>query len=197
MKNYYIISDYDADRNQITGFLLNQEDDFFADTSLYLEITNRDVFSAVRDMIDRGATVLIPKNIEGILEIGDIDAIEYTPLKSEKIKAFSSASHAISNRYRAGFVVMDFYQMMLINNKLMESGYFITDENRESKYLEIINSGDVDLIADLEKYLEIWDRISSTNYFYKKFIKFQDHLNMASSIDEVKQLTSDFLAIFR
>lgn len=68
---------------------------------------------------------------------------------------------------------------------LASKGHFITDENREDKSLEIINTGDSVLISALEDYLDAYDRISPIASMYKDMKQFEVDVEAAATEEEV------------
>lgn len=88
------------------------------------------------------------------------------------------------------------YGFMMLNNDLSSRGYFITNENREEKYLEILETSDEELIQKLEDYLNYKDEIEHLASLERKFSKFRSEINQASSIEEVKKLEETFLDKF-
>ena len=57
------------------------------------------------------------------------------------------------------FELLDLITFMLLNNKLANKGFYITEDNKEEKYIEIIETCDEQLIEDLEKYIFLLDKI--------------------------------------
>lgn len=88
------------------------------------------------------------------------------------------------------------YGFIILNNDLSNAGYFITNENREEKYLEILETGDEKLIAKLEDYLNYRDEIDTVAYFERKFSEFRAEIKTASSVEEVEQIEQRFLERF-
>lgn len=92
----------------------------------------------------------------------------------------------------ANLRAFDFFEFTMCNNELASRGYFITQNNREEKYIEIINSGDMELIECLETYLNLLDRISIPQYQYKKLLKLEDDLLSARTEEEIDGIVSKF-----
>jgi len=57
------------------------------------------------------------------------------------------------------FNLIDFVTLMMLNNKFQSKGIVITDDNKEECYIKIIELGDESLINDLEKFIELKDKI--------------------------------------
>lgn len=88
------------------------------------------------------------------------------------------------------------YGFMVLNNDMVNAGYAITNENREEKYLEILETGDEKLIAKLEDYLNYKDEIEAVANIERKFSIFKDTVKRASSVEEVRKLEEQFLTHF-
>jgi hypothetical protein len=88
------------------------------------------------------------------------------------------------------------YGFTILNNDLAANGFYITNENREEKYLEILETGDEKLIAKLEDYLNYKDEIEAVASLERKFSKFKDSIKLARTAEEVNELTDKFLTDF-
>lgn len=72
---------------------------------------------------------------------------------------------------------------------LADAGYFITDQNREEKYIEIIETEDENLIELLETYLNIKDDIAKIKFNKKQF---KINIDKLKSLDENSKEFLDF-----
>jgi hypothetical protein len=100
---------------------------------------------------------MIKKNqIENYEETSGIDTSTYA---GKAIKAVKSKSRGIIGDDLLIFTLLDFMSFMMLNNKFASKGIFITSENREEKYIEMIESGEEDLINSLEEYINLLDKI--------------------------------------
>jgi hypothetical protein len=88
------------------------------------------------------------------------------------------------------------YGFTILNNDLSANGYFITNENREEKYLEILETGDEKLIQKLEDYLNYKDEIESIAQLERKFSAFRNEIKTAATVDEIKEIEARFLERF-
>ncbi|WP_120405531.1 hypothetical protein [Halobacteriovorax sp. BALOs_7] len=86
-----------------------------------------------------------------------------------------------------------FYSFMCLNNELCDKGFFITAENRESKYLEILETGNEELIQKLEDYLNTKDQIERVAALNKKFDHFRKLIGEEDDIEKIEGLTNKFL----
>lgn len=85
------------------------------------------------------------------------------------------------------------YGFMILNNDLINAGYAITNENREEKYLQILETGDEKLISKLEDYLNYKDEIEKVAQLERKFSKFKNDVLSSSTIEDITELTNKFL----
>jgi hypothetical protein len=88
------------------------------------------------------------------------------------------------------------YGFMILNNDLASNGYFITNENREEKYLEILETGDEKLIAKLEDYLNYKDEIEAVAHLERRFTAFRNEIRTATTAEEIKATEERFLERF-
>lgn len=85
------------------------------------------------------------------------------------------------------------YEFTIKNNELCSKGYFITDSNREEKYIEIIETGDDDLINLLESYLEAKDKIDRAYHLKNKYEIFKNKIKTCINVDEINNQENIFL----
>ncbi len=78
------------------------------------------------------------------------------------------------------------YSFTILNNTLMDKGYIITDENRESKYLEIVNTGNETVIQALDDYLFFKDQMDTAKGFYREFRLQLIQIDESTSVEEVE-----------
>ena len=112
-------------------------------------------------------------------EIEGIDASTYA---GKAAKAVKTKVRGIMGDNLISFTLIDFISFMLLNNEFISKGIIITDSNKEECYIKIIETGDENLINNLEKYLTLKDNI-------KKIEKNKDEY---SSIINQLQLLTDY-----
>ena len=140
---------------KITGCRI-EEDAFPVDPTKFREVTNAQLFYYVKDLLP-SKEVKFESNISTLtqsdLQIEGVDALEMF-----RLAQVARMRNTLSSRFDV-FVMFDFFNFNVNANILAAEGYFITDANREEKYLEIINSGNDTLIDALSVYLESYDRL--------------------------------------
>jgi hypothetical protein len=86
------------------------------------------------------------------------------------------------------------YEFTILNNELANYGIFITNSNREEKYIEILELEDDNLIDVLERYLICRDEISRSFAAYENYRKFKQDLNDAGTTNEVNEIANQFIS---
>ncbi len=171
---------------KITGYQVSDEK---GDTSKIVEV-NEVIYRYVVDLFENNI-LTYPNSIKVLV----IEHIKSTPIDS----VVSLQNNAISSykRYYVDRVIdsefyITFIEFTNLNNKLSSKGYFITDENREEMYIEILTTGDVDLITILENYLNLKDTINLYDYHFKRFIEFKKDIRNTYSVSDVKEMYNKF-----
>ena len=102
--------------------------------------------------------------------LGDATLDDFTVTEPDDLNKYKAQKKAaIQNIFTfnlASLGGLTFFRVLRSFSVLASNGYFITDENREEKYLEIINTGDQDLISALEEYLDAYDATSPVVSMY-------------------------------
>lgn len=75
---------------------------------------------------------------------------------------------------------------------LMSHGYFITEENKNKKYIEIVQTKDSDLINKLNTYLSYYDKMENYKIFYNRYTEFLNNLSKLSNKDEILELFENY-----
>lgn len=156
-------------------------------------------YKMINEAIMEGKTVHISKS----LQTDEVHPWEVTVLDHAETDALQDARNAALTKVRmlvspelsriSGFAL---YGFMILNNDLINAGYAITNDNREEKYLQILETGDETLISKLEDYLNYKDEIEAVAHLERKFSGFKKDIKLANSIEEVKQLQDKFLEKF-
>lgn len=107
---------------------------------------------------------------------------------NNKILAEKILKEKYLNLTKTSLVDLVFYTDALM--ELADAGYFITDKNREDKYIEIIETGKEDLIDLLEEYLLHKDQITAIKWQRKEFNK---HLKKLKSLEEDSAELKEFM----
>jgi len=160
-----------------------------------IEIKDTQVFTMISEELLQNNVVRLPAGVSPykpsdiiVDKLDDLDSVKYAA--QIKIKNFIASRAGTSYLY-------DLFEFNLVSNTLYADGYFITDSNREAKYLEIIGTNRVHLIEALEKYLNIKDKISEYYSLYAQAKAVLELINNANSIQSVDTYKANFLASFK
>jgi len=145
----------------------------------------------IKAELEKGTEVLIPKDLEREVLPMDLVLNETDPLTVIKGMALARMGSKIDG-HLASVSALEFYNFFTIHAKLMDAGYIITDENREEKYLEIINSGSNEIISALEEYLEARDNINIVSWAYKQLKRARETMEDVKNEEEVKKIETSF-----
>jgi len=88
-----------------------------------------------------------------------IEDIDLTTYAGKAAKACKTKVRGIMGDDLLIFTLLDFIKLMMLNNKFLDKGIVITDDNKEECYIKIIEMGDDSLIDDLEYYINLKDSI--------------------------------------
>lgn len=105
-------------------------------------------------------------------------------LDAYKEKCIRLMNEMISNQLMISN--FELYHFFKLNHYLESKGFFITDENREEKYLEVINSGDAEALEKLSEYLDSLDEFNAIDDIYMRYKEFKDKVKVAKNEQEIK-----------
>ena len=193
MPKYLFIIHDEGDTTKITGATV-RSDSFEVDTSKYKETQSIDLFNTVQELV-KDTELHYKSDHSGELMIDDLKQTKIDSLSIRKMSTIQRGRLLINQRIDV-VSLMGFAKFIILNNYMADAGFFITDENREEKYLEIINTNNQTLIAKLEEYLEAKDKISQDLYWYTHFSTFQDSVESASSEEKIAIAFETFNSLF-
>lgn len=164
----------------------------------YLKL-NSATFEIIKTAITSNKLVKVNKTLvaDEVMpwEVEVVDLGETDPLQESRNAAITKVRMLVTPEMsKASGLAL--YGFIILNNDLAANGYFITNENREEKYLEILETGDEKLIAKLEDYLNYKDEIEAVAQLERKFGAFKNEVRTASTPDEVKKIEERFLERF-
>ena len=182
---------------QVTNVTKNSLDSLANRTESVLKLSYM-TYKRIEEALLAGHIVHIPKKLTTdevlpgeiiITSMGSVDPLKYKRNASiVKIRMLVTPELAKIS----GFAL---YGFMVLNNDMIDAGYAITSKNREEKYLEILETGDEDLINKLEDYLNYKDEIERVTQLERKFSKFQREINNTSE-ENIENLEQVFLEEF-
>lgn len=120
----------------------------------------------------------------------EIDGIDSSSYAGKAAKAVKTKVRGILGDDLLTFTLLDFVTFMQLNNSFASKGIFITEKNREEKYIEIIETGDEKLIEDLEKYIILLDNIKIVQKKKDEYSEVMDNLKNVQNYNDVQAVNN-------
>jgi len=151
----------------------------------YFDIPD-DYFFNLRSDVMLGKKIVIKKKLlKGTYILEDF--------MEKKVTKFEETKQKLMCQFRskvAGLAIatsfFEIYEFIAVTGMLASQGIFLTDENREETYLNIINTGNEELINSLERYLEIKGSMDKLFNEYKNISDFMKRIEKTNSLEELK-----------
>lgn len=91
--------------------------------------------------------------------------------------------------------VMDAVMYIMLHDRFASKGFFITKDNKEDMYIKILESGDMDLFADLEKYISYLDKVGAMTEKIDEYNSLIDQLKCNATSDEatINDIVGEYL----
>lgn len=125
-----------------------------------------------------------------------VEGIDASTYAGKAVIACRTKARGIIGDEMITFKLLDFVSLMLIQNRFMSIGVFITDNNKEESYIKIIETGDESLIADLERYITLKDeikKIEQDKQEYVEIITKLQNLTDQNDRDAVNNIVEQYL----
>lgn len=216
-----VVKSIDEKTWKIVG-LIGLNEQIIFDSSMAKIPASKNTVIIVKELLSKGKDIFISKSITRSEVLpNDLVIKETDDLQCFKNLALQEINNAMQyNVY--GVSVLECFDYLTCYMKMLANGIFITDENREDKYFEIIEAAQMcempnDLkndasfeeeqeyfkkkqayntaqnnLKNLEQFLNSYDKLSKINYIHNKLSKVKTAISNSSSIDEVKQYIQDF-----
>lgn len=202
---FYLIDKNDryeiARANEVTGeFGLYILSDY-----IELEVENFELYEYVKNLLDQNRQCFLPKyDFNKTYDISDVILIEESDLDIVKRIAIKRVNNKIYGTILTKLHLIDIYDFTVLNNYFVDKGFVITDDNRESKYLDIISYiSDIedeneaeDCIDKLQEYLNAKDRIEYAKNVVNDLRIYEQQINDATTEEEVNNLYNEYIARF-
>jgi len=173
--------------------------DNLADREEKLLKLSYNTYRKIEESLLSGKLVHVTKNMstDEVLpwEIEVLDVSSENPLQQAKNHSLTKVRLLVTPMF-SKIAGLTLYGFMVLNNDLINAGYAITNENREEKYLQILETGDEKLISKLEDYLNYKDEIEKIAHLERKFSKFKDTILSSSTVEDITEITNKFLENF-
>jgi hypothetical protein len=161
-------------------------------TGKYQPLPNS-VALTLKNELNQGKLIKIEKDLIDNPKSKDIPLENFTIEEPKELEMKKSAQRAKVNSrftaYAATLNALDIFDFFFITTKLNSMGYNVLDnENKEEVFLKIINTGNDDLITDLERFLETkdrFDKISKMRNGIKDYFREIDDCDTDEELEDV------------
>ena len=126
----------------------------------------------------------------------EIEGIDGSTYAGKAAMAVKTKARGIMGDDLLIFNLIDLISIMLINNKFLSKGIAITDDNKEECYIKIIELGDESLIGDLEKFINLKDKVAiieKNKTEYETIINSLQRLQNFDDTDAVNAIVESYL----
>ncbi len=125
-----------------------------------------------------------------------IEGVDRNSYAGQAIVACQAKARGILGDENEAFRLLDFVNLMLLNNRFADKGIFITDTNKEECYIKIIELGEESLINDLEKFINLKDEIKVIEKKREEYLSIVEQLRSlpnANDVDAVNGIVESYL----
>jgi len=157
-------------------------------------LSDTEVYNFIDESLKRGEVLVIPKDITNI-------TVKDILVGKNFVKVFDAVKYSLKTKFKDMIInrlgkigMMEILDYMITSMKLLDKGITITDQNREDKYIDILNTGSEEDVNMLEEYLAIYDRIRTYYALYKYYKKFEEDIDNTSSIEEIEKVYNLYLS---
>lgn len=183
-----------GDEWEITGTFIVPEG-FETSNEGVLDVSdNKTLFDYVKNRL-KTHSIRYPKELTGKLIQEDLVETPYDLTEIERMRKITQGKEYLSTRIGVP-EVFEFVEFIILNNYLIEKGYVITDENRHEKYLEIVETGDLDLIEKLESFLESRDSIMTKYSWFNVYKNFTNNIYRAQDVQSMNKIWKEYIQTF-
>jgi hypothetical protein len=159
----------------------------------YVDLPNQ-VALTLKNELNQGKLITIKKSYVDDKKSPDIPLDHFEikipeTLDQKKSELKSKVQQRIS-AYTALLSGLDLYDFYVVTAKLQSGGFNVMDGgNKEEVYLNIINTGNEDLITDLERFLELKDRFDNILKKHKGIKEYFRIIDEAETLEELSDIS--------
>ena len=120
----------------------------------------------------------------------EVEGIDVETYAGKAAKAVKTKVRGILGDDLLTFTLLDFITFMQLNNAFANKGIFITEKNKEEKYIEIIETGDEKLIEQLEQYIILLDNIKGIQKKKEEYVGIIEQLQQLNDFNDVSAVNN-------
>ncbi len=188
---------------EVESICENEKIELFEPGIIY-EIFSWEIFEKIVKSLQDGLKVFIPKNLTENLKLENLIIEEKDKIdtldRSKRIAQIKMRDIISNTRLTIDKLsFMDLYEFFMLGMWFAEKGFFITEENKEEKYIEILEyatsenvTNSNEYISKLDKFLSVMNSINENKEYYNTYLRFSEELNEATTEQEVENIYNTF-----
>lgn len=181
MTRYYEVNRYEDTLTIVRNITKKEYEELGVNA---IVIDDDDINKFIAQNIDNNVITL---KASGEIELGKATYYGIPFNESKKVEIAKKARQKLDGIVKNSDLVY-YIDFIDTNNILNSKGYFITDDNKEEKYLEILETEDEDLIDTLEKFLISKDRLSPIKTAREDFENIIEKLKYTDDREELEEI---------
>ena len=189
---YASVRDDGARRNLYTVIGVVGPHDLMADYGQEYLTVSAKAAEKINEILVEGNIPFIPKGQKFKLTPKQVTSSDYDEMHREKMALMHKADQRVSSMMTS-ISQLTMFSFTILNNYFMDKGYIITEENREEKYLAMLNTGDEALISKLEEYLNLRDEVQYVSNDYHNYKIAKVGINEASTLEKAQVFLDQYL----
>lgn len=178
--------------NYLVNNIILTEAKYVLPTAKYIALPN-EVALQLKNDLNQGMIITIekekidnPKSKD--IPLSDFDVVKPKTLDQKKSAARSKVHQRISG-YTALLSAFDIFEFVMVSGKLQSMGFNVLNtEKQEEVYLGIIETGNEDLITDLERFLEVKDIFDNIMKKYRGLKQYFREINDCDTEEELQEV---------
>lgn len=158
----------------------------------YVKISDS-TYKRLKPDVFQGNIVLLkfedfPEKDDSLVSYKSFEIYRSGDLQFEKLRLINKIQQKNFNADSNVVTQLDLFEFMVGFANLANEGYFITNDNREEKYLEILSTNNENLLTKLEKYLDAKDKFDDLNRRNRKVQNVKKQIEQATTVEELKEI---------
>lgn len=150
---------------------------FAGTTNDIIEVPSWEIYEAIIDMLNEGTKrVFIPKDTP--ITIDNIYTEKLSILESKKNSAINTARDILYNKIINKLAIKHVYKFLILYNTLADNGIYITDNNKESVYDNIVQDPTKAQLVDIyNEYVSLVDQLNNYVNYVDEYDKLVETIN--------------------
>lgn len=170
-----------------------QTDDYVPVEEIKLiQVQDTNLFTYVAELLVQKKIIKFSKYIEDL----KIDNLVISDQGSSAKESFLMEIHKQIAKIFNKIPQYTFFKYTYLNTFFASKNIFLTVENKEEKYIEILEKDDEELLSRLEEFLNVLQRLDFYDKMYQKFMSACDEIENTDDEMKWKEITDEAITFF-